>query len=229
MRRAVILLSGGLDSATCLAIARDAGYECHALSFDYGQRQRRELDRAARLARALGAASHRVVRLGLDAIGGSALTDPALEVPKDRPPEEVGGAPPITYVPARNTIFLSVALALAEALGAEAIYVGVNTPDSSGYPDCRPEFLEAFAALARVATAAGLEGKAPRIEAPLLRLRKAEIIRWGLRLGVDYAMTQSCYDPVGEAACGRCDACQLRRRGFEEAGVPDPTVYARSA
>lgn len=229
MKRAVVLLSGGLDSTTCLAIARDAGFECHALAFDYGQRQGREVAHSARVARELGAASHRVVRLGLDAIGGSALTDASLEVPKDRPLEGMGEAPPITYVPARNTIFLSVALGLAEAVEAEAIYVGVNTPDSSGYPDCRPAFLEAFAALARVATAAGLEGKAPRIEAPLLHLRKAEIIRWGLRLGVDYALTHSCYDPVEDAACGRCDACQLRRRGFEEAGVEDPTVYVEGA
>lgn len=226
MKRAVVLLSGGLDSTTCLAIARDAGFESHCLAFDYGQRQSRELERAALVARELGAASFRVVGLSLDAIGGSALTDPSLEVPKDRPLEGMGEAPPITYVPARNTIFLAVALGYAETLGAEAIYVGVNAPDSSGYPDCRPAFIEAFSALAKVATAAGLEGRAPRIEAPLLHLRKAEIIRWGRRLGVDYALTHSCYDPIDDAACGRCDACQLRRRGFLEAGVSDPTVYA---
>lgn len=226
MSKAVVLLSGGLDSTTCLAIARERGFDCHCLSFDYGQKQKRELAQAERIARALGAASHRVVRLGLEAIGGNALTDRSLEVPKDRPLEEVGEAPPITYVPARNTIFLAVALGLAEAIEAEAIFVGVTEPDSSGYPDCRPAFIDAFSALARVGTAAGLEGRATRIEAPLLHLHKAEIIRWGLRLGVDYALTHSCYDPVGDAACGRCDACQLRRRGFEEAGVEDPTIYA---
>lgn len=226
MKRAVVLLSGGLDSTTCLAIAREAGFEAHGLSFDYGQRQRRELARAEAIARALGAASHRVVAMDLGAVGGSALTDASLEVPKDRPLEGIGEAPPITYVPARNTVFLSVALGLAEVLEAEAIYVGVNTPDSSGYPDCRPAFLSAFEALARVATVAGLEGRGPRIEAPLLRLGKAEIIRWGQRLGVDYSLTLSCYDPLGEAACGRCDACQLRKKGFREAGLADPTIYA---
>lgn len=226
MKRAVVLLSGGLDSTTCLAIAKDAGFEVHGLSFDYSQKQRREVAQAARVAEVLGAASHRVVRMDLGAVGGSALTDPSLEVPKDRPLEGIGEEPPITYVPARNTVFLAVALGLAEVLEAEAIYVGVNTPDSSGYPDCRPAFLEAFEALARVATVAGLEGRGPRIEAPLLHLTKAEIIRWGTRLGVDYSLTHSCYDPVGEAACGRCDACLLRKKGFREAGVADPTIYA---
>lgn len=227
MKKAVVLLSGGLDSTTCLAIARDAGYQTHGLSFDYGQKQRQELARAAEVARALGAASHRVVRMDLTTIGGSALTDTSIEVPKDRPMEEIGEVPPITYVPARNTIFLSVAMGLAEVLEAEAIYVGVNTPDSSGYPDCRPEFLEAFEALARVATVAGTEGRGPRIEAPLLHLSKAEIIRWGQHLGVDYSLTLSCYDPLGDAACGRCDACRLRKKGFGEAGIPDPTLYVR--
>mgnify|MGYP000850902027 FL=1 len=226
MKRAVVLLSGGLDSTTCLAIARDAGYECHCLSFDYGQRQRREIEIAARIARTLGAASHRVVRIDIGSFGGSALTDPSLEVPKDRAVEAESPTPPITYVPARNTVFLAVALGLAEVLEAEAIYIGVNARDFSGYPDCRPEFLEAFAALAKVATVAGLEGRAPRIEAPLLHLGKADIIRWGIRLGVDYSLTHSCYDPVDDAACGRCDACLLRKKGFREAGVADPTRYA---
>src|SRR5690606_22008410 len=226
MKRAVVLLSGGLDSTTCLAIARDAGYECHCLSFDYGQRQRHELERAAHIAQTLGAASHRIVRIDLGSVGGSALTDPSIDVPKDRPVEAGSSTPPITYVPARNTVFLAVALGLAEVLGAEAIYVGVNARDFSGYPDCRPEFLEAFSALAKVATVAGQEGKAPRIEAPLLHLGKAEIIRWGLRLGVDYSITLSCYDPIGDAACGRCDACLLRKKGFREAGVADPTRHA---
>ena len=226
MKRAVVLLSGGLDSTTCLAIARDAGYECHCLSFDYGQRQRREIEIAARIARTLGAASHRVVRIDIGSFGGSALTDPSLDVPKDRAVEAESPTPPITYVPARNTVFLAVALGLAEVLEAEAIYIGVNARDFSGYPDCRPEFLEAFAALAKVATVAGLEGRAPRIEAPLLHLGKADIIRWGIRLGVDYSLTHSCYDPVDDAACGRCDACLLRKKGFREAGVADPTRYA---
>jgi len=226
MKRAVVLLSGGLDSTTCLAIARDAGYECHCLSFDYGQRQKREIQHAARVARELGAASHRVVRMDFGSFGGSALTDASIEVPKDRPVEDGSPTPPVTYVPARNTVFLSVALGLAEVLEAEAIFVGVNARDYSGYPDCRPEFLEAFSALAKVATVAGLEGRGPRIEAPLLHLTKAEIIRWGLRLGVDYSITHSCYDPVDDAACGRCDACLLRKKGFREAEVDDPTLYA---
>lgn len=223
-RRAVILLSGGLDSTTCLAIARRDGYEAHCLSFDYGQRQRGELEAAATVARALGAASHRVVRLDLGSFGGSSLVDPSLPVPKDRPldDEEL----PSTYVPARNTVFLSVALGLAEVVEAEAIYVGVNQVDFSGYPDCREEFLHAFEALARVATQAGLEGRGPKIVAPLLHLSKAEIVRLGQELGIDHSLTRSCYDPTeAGGACGRCDACALRKRGFAEAGIEDPTIY----
>jgi 7-cyano-7-deazaguanine synthase len=226
VKRAVVLLSGGLDSTTCLAVAtRRDGYEAHALSFAYGQRHAEEVEEARRVARVLGAASHRVVNLDLRPIGGSALTDPSIAVPKDR--AEIGGDIPVTYVPARNTIFLSVALGLAEVLEAEAIYLGVNALDYSGYPDCRPAFVEAFGKLAEVATAAGLRGRAPRIEAPLLHLHKAEIIRLGVSLGVDYGMTHSCYDPApGGLACGHCDACRLRREGFRTAGIPDPTRYA---
>jgi 7-cyano-7-deazaguanine synthase len=226
--RAVVLLSGGLDSATCLAVAtRRDGHEAHCLSFDYGQRHRFELAAAAELARRMGAASHRTFRLDLAQFGGSALTDASLAVPKDRSDEAIGAGVPITYVPARNTIFLSVALALAEILDARAIYLGVNALDYSGYPDCRPAFVEAFARLAAVATAAGLEGRAPRIEAPLLHLGKADIVRLGTSLGVDYGLTHSCYDPEPSGlACGRCDACRLRAAGFASAGVPDPTRYA---
>lgn len=228
MKRAVVLLSGGLDSTTCLAVAtRRDGYEAHALSFAYGQRHAEEVEHARTVARTLGAASHRVIALDLTPIGGSALVDRSLEVPKDRTEEAIGADIPITYVPARNTIFLAVALGLAEVLEAEAIYLGVNALDYSGYPDCRPAFVEAFGKLAEVATAAGLRGKAPRIEAPLLHLGKAEIIRLGLSLGVDYGITHSCYDPApGGLACGHCDACRLRHAGFRKAGVPDPTRYA---
>ncbi len=228
MKRAVVLLSGGLDSTTCLAVAtRRDGYEAHALSFAYGQRHAEEVEQSRAIATALGAASHRVVALDLRPIGGSALTDHRLDVPKDRSDEAIGADVPITYVPARNTIFLSVALGLAEVLEAEAIYLGVNALDYSGYPDCRPEFVEAFEKLARVATVAGLRGRAPRIEAPLLHLGKAEIIGLGVSLGVDYGITHSCYDPApGGLACGHCDACRLRHAGFVKAGVPDPTRYA---
>lgn len=227
-KRAVILLSGGLDSTTCLAIAtRRDGYEAHCLSFRYGQRHADEVEQAKRVAEALGAASHRVVGIDLQQIGGSALTDRSLEVPRDRDEEAIGSGVPSTYVPARNTVFLALGLGLAEVLEAEAIYLGVNALDYSGYPDCRPAFVEAFQRLADVATVAGLEGRGPRIVAPLLHLGKAEIIRLGVSLGVDYAITHSCYDPrPGGLACGHCDACILRRRGFEEAGVPDPTRYA---
>ena len=221
--RAVVLLSGGLDSSTCLAVARRDGFEAHALSVNYGQRHRTELDRARRVARALGAADHRVVRVDLSAFGGSALTDAGLAVPKDRSPRR--GGIPVTYVPARNTVLLALALAHAETLGASDIYVGVNAIDYSGYPDCRPAFIHAFERLARVATRAGVEGRPLRVRAPLLRLTKAGIVRLGTELGVPYRLTLSCYDPVRGRACGRCDACQLRRRGFAEAGVPDPTVY----
>lgn len=229
MKRAVVLLSGGLDSTTCLAIAtRRDGMEAHCLSFSYGQRHEDEVEQARAVASALGAASHRVVGVDLGAIGGSALTDPSLEVPHHRAVEEIGADVPLTYVPARNTIFLSVALGLAEVLEARAIYLGVNALDSSGYPDCRPAFVEAFSRLASVATVAGLEGRGPEIRAPLLHLTKAEIIREGVALDVDYGITHSCYDPAPAGACGSCDACLLRRRGFEEAGVPDPTRYAGS-
>jgi 7-cyano-7-deazaguanine synthase len=224
-KRAVILLSGGLDSATCLAAARAGGRECHALSFDYGQRHRGELTRARKVATALGAATHRVVKLDLAAFGGSALTDRRIAVPKGRSVARMSRAIPVTYVPARNLVMLSVATALAETLGAREIWIGANAIDYSGYPDCRPPFLRAFERVARAGTKAGIEGRALRIRAPLLRLTKAAIIRLGTRLGVPYGITQSCYDPVRGRACGRCDSCVLRHRGFEEAGIPDPTRY----
>src|SRR5512144_3069407 len=226
-RRAVVLLSGGLDSTTCLAVARADGFEAHCLSVDYGQRHRGELTRARRLARALGAAGHRIVRVDLSAFGGSALTDPEIAVPKGRSAARMARDIPVTYVPARNTVLLALALAYAETLGAEDVFVGVNAIDYSGYPDCRPAFLRAFERLARVATKAGVSGRALRIRAPLLRLSKAGIIRLGTRLGVPYRLTQSCYDPIGGRACGKCDACLLRRKGFAEAGLPDPTLYVK--
>ncbi len=223
--RAVILLSGGLDSTTVLAIARSEGLECHCLTVDYGQRHRIELEAASNVAAAFGAASHRIVTLDLRAIGGSALTDD-IEVPKDGVPGSSGV--PITYVPARNTILLSLLLGLAEVVDAHQLFIGANAVDYSGYPDCRPAFLEAFEDLAALATVAGTErGVRFRVRAPLLELSKAEIIRRGLELDVDYRLTWSCYDPTPSGlACGRCDSCQLRRRGFAEAGVPDPTAYA---
>jgi 7-cyano-7-deazaguanine synthase len=222
---AVVLLSGGLDSATALALARAQGFACHALSVAYGQRHAAELDAARRVAAALGAREHRVMQVDLAGIGGSALTDPALAVPES-PTRGI----PITYVPARNTIMLSLALAWAEVLGAQDLFIGVNVLDSSGYPDCRPEFIAAFEALAALATKAGVEGRPFRVHAPLIRLTKAEIIRAGIAHGVDYGMTVSCYqaDPEGRA-CGRCDACRLRRAGFAAAGVPDPTSYQERA
>lgn len=220
--RAVVLLSGGLDSATALAWARGQGYQCHALSVAYGQRHDAELAAAARVARALGAAAHRVMHVDLGSLGGSALTDTAIAVP-----EHGGAGIPVTYVPARNTVLLALALAWAEVLGAQAIVIGVNAVDYSGYPDCRPEFIAAFGQLARLATRAGVEGQALKVLAPLQNMSKAEIVREGVRLGVDYAETVSCYQADGEGrACGRCDACRLRRQGFEAAGVPDPTRYA---
>ena len=227
--RAVCLVSGGMDSAVTLAEARADGRECFALSFDYGQRHALELDAARAVARALGAREHRVVKLDLSALGGSALTD-ALDVPKDRAAEAIGQGVPVTYVPARNTVFLAVALGWAETLGAHEIFLGVNAVDYSGYPDCRPEFLAAFEALARVATAAGAErGESFRVRAPLLQLTKAEIVRRGRALGVDFALTHTCYDPAVERgrvlACGRCDACQLRLKGFADAGETDPIGY----
>jgi 7-cyano-7-deazaguanine synthase len=219
--KAVVLLSGGLDSATTLAMAKDANYECHALSVRYGQRHTAELDAAARQAEALGAASHRTMSVDFGGIGGSALTDPALDVP-ETPQEGI----PVTYVPARNTVFLSLALGLAEVIGADGIWIGVNAVDYSGYPDCRPAFIMAFQELANVATKAAVEGKAVRIQTPLIELSKAEIIRRGIELGVDYSLTVSCYQADDEGrACGVCDACRLRRKGFEDAGVADPTRY----
>lgn len=219
---AIVLLSGGLDSATALAIARAQGLECHALAVAYGQRHSAELDASVRVAQRLGAASYRVMHVDLDLIGGSALTDHSIAVP-----EGVTPGIPITYVPARNTLFLSLALGLAEVVGAEAIYIGVNAVDYSGYPDCRPEFIDAFANVARLATRAGVEGRALRIETPLIALTKAEIIRLGTRLGVDFAETVSCYQADGQGrACGRCDSCRLRREGFAAAGLKDPTRYA---
>ncbi|HMM47470.1 MAG TPA: 7-cyano-7-deazaguanine synthase QueC [Thiobacillaceae bacterium] len=221
-RRAVVLLSGGLDSATVLAIAREAGYACHALSLDYGQRHTAELAAAARIAQALGAVEHRVIRLGLGDIGGSALTDGSIAVP-----EAPASGIPVTYVPARNTVMLSLALAWSEVLGARDIFIGVNAVDYSGYPDCRPEFIEAFERVANLATRAGAEGARFRIHAPLQQLSKAQIILRGRELGVDHAQTVSCYQAdAGGRACGRCDACRLRRQGFAEAGVADPTRYA---
>jgi len=222
--RAVILLSGGLDSATTLAVAAAEGFECHCLTVDYGQRHRAELAAARRVATALAAASHRVVRLDLRAIGGSALTAD-VAVPKDGDPGRAGV--PVTYVPARNTVLLALLLGLAEVVGARDLFIGANAVDYSGYPDCRPEFLRAFEDLARLATVAGTERDVRfRVHAPLVNLAKAEIIRRGTELGVDFALTHSCYDPTAEGlACGRCDACILRRRGFEEAGIPDPTRY----
>ena len=224
MRRAIVLLSGGLDSATVLAIAREAGFVCHALSLDYGQRHKAELLAAARVAASLGAVEHRVMRLGLGELGGSALTDAAIAIP-ETPSEGI----PVTYVPARNTVMLALALAWAEVLGARDIFIGVNAVDYSGYPDCRPEFIAAFERTANLATKAGVEGAALRIHAPLQTLSKADIIQQGVRLGVDYAHTVSCYqaDPEGRA-CGVCDACRLRRQGFDQAGVPDPTVYQKN-
>lgn len=227
--RAVCLVSGGMDSAVALASARRAGLECFALSFDYGQRHRCELDAAARVARALGAREQRTVRVDLSALGGSALTDDTA-VPKSRSSAEIGVGVPVTYVPARNTVFLSVALGWAEVLGAREIWIGVNALDYSGYPDCRPEFLRAFEELARVATAAGTErGERFHVRAPLLELSKGDIVRRGMELGVDFALTHTCYDPVksveGWLACGRCDACLLRLKGFAEAGARDPVPY----
>ena len=219
--RAVVLLSGGLDSATALAIARDLGFACHALSVDYGQRHRAELDAARRIAAAQGVVGHSLVAIGLGAIGGSALTDPRIAVP-EQPTEGI----PVTYVPARNTVLLALALGQAEVIGAADIFVGVNAVDYSGYPDCRPAFIAKFQELAELATKAGVEGHGPRIHAPLISLSKADIIRRGVALGIDYALTISCYqaDDAGRA-CGLCDSCRLRAEGFRAAGVPDPTQY----
>lgn len=221
-------MSGGLDSTTCLAIARSEGYECYCLSFDYGQRHKDELDAAARIARHLGAKEHRIVSFDLRLFGGSALTS-SLDVPKDRVENEMSSGIPVTYVPARNTIFLSFALAYAEVTGASDIFIGVNAIDYSGYPDCRPEFIHAFEKMANLATKAGVEGKSKVvIQAPLIRLTKAEIVRKAVELGVDLGLTSTCYDPDAQGwPCERCDACILRRKGFEEAGVADPLLARR--
>ena len=219
---AVVLVSGGLDSATCLAIARAEGYDCYALSFAYGQRHEAELAAAARVAQSIGALEHRVMHIDLAMFGGSALTDTSIAVP-----ETAGSGIPVTYVPARNTVFLSLALAWSEVLGAHDIFIGVNAVDYSGYPDCRPAFVEAFERMANLATRAGIEDAQPlAIRAPLIALSKSDIIRRGLALGVDYALTVSCYQADAQGrACGRCDSCRLRREGFAAAGVPDPTRY----
>ena len=229
MRAAVVLLSGGLDSATCLAWARAQGFLCHTLAVDYGQRHRVELDAARRVAATLGAAGHREVKTDLRSIGGSALTA-EIEVPKERATSEIGAGIPVTYVPARNTVFLALALGLAETLAAADLVAGMNALDYSGYPDCRPEFVRAFESLARVATRAGVGGTEYRIHTPLMSLDKAAIILLGISLGVDYGLTHSCYDPAPDgAACGGCDACVLRRNGFLAAGIADPTRYALTA
>ena len=223
-RPAVILLSGGLDSTTCLAIARDAGYDCYALSVAYGQRHAAELSASRRIAQHFGVREYRLANVSLGQFGGSALTDPTIKVPAAG--GSATGEIPMTYVPARNTVMLSMALAWAEVVGASDIFIGVNAVDYSGYPDCRPEYIRAFEAMANLATRAGVEGRELRIHAPLMHLSKADIIRRGVVLGVDYSMTVSCYQATEEgAACGACDACHLRREGFEAAGIPDPTRY----
>jgi 7-cyano-7-deazaguanine synthase len=222
MKRAVVLLSGGLDSVTVLAYAKSQGYECHTLSFDYGQRHQVELQAAEKLAQLYGAATHRVMQMNMAAIGGSALTDPSIDVPTSG----VGKDIPVTYVPARNTIFLSYALGLAEVLNAQAIFIGVNAVDYSGYPDCRPEFIQAFETLANLATKTAIEGHKITVETPLINLTKAQIIQLGDSLGVDYAQTISCYQADSQGrACGVCDSCRLRKQGFEQAGLVDPTRY----
>ncbi len=226
--RAVVLLSGGLDSATALAVAREEGYECFALSFDYGQRHARELESAKQVAASLGAVKHLTLRLDLRAIGGSALTDD-IEVPKGRSHDAIGAGIPVTYVPARNTIFLSHALAWAETLGSQDIFIGVNVLDASGYPDCRPEFIEAFERLANLATRAGVEGASRfRVHTPLITLSKAQIVARAHELGVNLSLTWSCYEPEPDGrACGLCDSCLLRKKGFAEARLPDPVPSAR--
>lgn len=220
-KKAVVLVSGGLDSTTTLAIARSEGFDCYTVSFDYGQRHRAELKAAALTAKSLGSLEHKVIRLDLGAIGGSALTDDSIAVPE----EETAGIP-VTYVPARNTVFLSIALGWAEVLGASDIFIGVNAVDYSGYPDCRPEYIAAYETMANLATRSGVEGRHLHIRTPLIDLTKAEIIQRGLSLGVDYSLTVSCYQATySGAACGKCDACRLRRIGFKQAGVDDPTFY----
>ena len=225
---AVVLVSGGVDSATTLAVAQHDGFDCYALSFDYGQRHRVELEAAAAVARSLKASEHRIARIDLRALGGSALTDD-IEVPKDRTVDEMTGDIPVTYVPARNTIFLSFALGWAEVLGAADIFIGVNAVDYSGYPDCRPEYVQAFETMANLATKLGVEGTRTRIHTPLIELTKMQIIKLGTELGVDYGLTFSCYDPLPDTGrpCGHCDSCLIRAEGFQAAGVPDPTSNPR--
>ncbi|WP_408889115.1 7-cyano-7-deazaguanine synthase QueC [Myxococcus faecalis] len=228
-KRAVVLTSGGLDSTTCVAMAKAKGFEPVCLAVAYGQRHAVELERAREVATALGVKDFRVVGIDLRQVGGSALTAD-IDVPKDRPADEMSHGVPVTYVPARNALFLSLALGLAEVVGATDIYIGVNAVDYSGYPDCRPEFIRSFEAMANLATKAGVEGARFTVHAPLSGLTKADIIREGVRLGVDYGITHSCYDPDAQGrACGRCDSCLLRKKGFEEAGVPDPTRYSVEA
>ena len=222
--KAVILLSGGLDSTTCLAMAKAQGFECYTLGFDYGQRHNSELKAAVRVADAMSDNPHKVIRLNLDAIGGSALTDESIEVPTGQSGEP--DSIPVTYVPARNTVFLSIALGYAEVIGANHLFIGANAVDYSGYPDCRPEFIAAFEALSNVATKAGVEGAGIKIHAPLMQMSKADIARAGTELGVDYSLTITCYQANDEGrACGACEACHLRREGFEQANLPDPTNY----
>ncbi len=222
--RAIVLLSGGVDSSTALAMARREGFDCYCISFDYGQRHCRELDAARAVASSLGATEHRIVTVDLRAIGGSALTDD-IDVPKDRPTKAMAAGVPVTYVPARNTILLSLALGWAEVLDAADLFIGVNAIDYSGYPDCRPQFIEAFQAMANLATRMGVDGRRIRIHAPLIELSKEQIIRRGVELGVDYSLTFSCYDPdAAGRPCRRCDSCLLRAEGFRGAGIPDPAV-----
>ena len=225
-KKAVVLVSGGLDSATTLAIAKDSGYESYAMSFNYGQRHQVELESAKTISDSIGVVEHKVVNLGLGDIGGSALTDDAIAVPQDLN-EEMSSGIPVTYVPARNTVFLSLALGWAEVLDAEAIFIGVNAVDYSGYPDCRPEYIAAFQTMANLATKRGVEGQLIKVETPLIHLSKAEIIQKGTALGVDYAQTLSCYAPDAQGlACGQCDSCRLRKQGFEAANIADPTIYS---
>ena len=227
MKRAVVLLSGGIDSTTTLAIAIAEGYDAHALSFDYGQRHQIEMEAARRVANSLGAKEHRVAKIDLRIFGGSALTDD-IDVPKQRSEREIAHGIPITYIPARNTIFLAYGLAWAEGVGASDIFIGINAIDYSGYPDCRPEFIEAFETLANLGTKAGVEGRHFQIHTPLIKFSKAEIIRKAVELGVDLSLTHSCYDPTPEGfACGECDSCFLRLKGFREAGLEDPIRYAK--
>ncbi|MFO0975095.1 MAG: 7-cyano-7-deazaguanine synthase QueC [Planctomycetaceae bacterium] len=226
-RKAVVLVSGGLDSATALAIAGGEGFELHAISFDYGQRHRFELEAAAKICKAQGVASHVVFKVDTKIFQGSALTND-IPVPHNRDASEMAHGIPVTYVPARNTIFLSVALGFAESIGANDLFIGVNAIDYSGYPDCRPEFVAAFETMANLATRAGVEGQRLTVHAPLITLTKAQIIRTGLKLGVDYGLTHSCYDPLADGtSCGECDSCQLRLKGFEDAGAKDPIRYVR--